>query len=169
MSAVRMTQGAQASAREGHVSPSVKAFDRARIQHCQHRRSQRPRIDAGQLRAPSRARRLGLGDLAHKRLGRLRVAAARSSSAWAKRSNPYEQCERKRVTVSWLDELLVDPTQTIESLAIREGKSERSIRMRAARRARSTSRTARSASPWRYTNIAPREEIVDSPRAACPF
>ena len=25
----------------------------------------------------------------------------------------------------WLDELLVDPTQTIESLAIREGKSER--------------------------------------------
>ena len=29
----------------------------------------------------------------------------------------------------WLDELLVDPTQTIESLAIREGKSERSIRM----------------------------------------
>ena len=28
----------------------------------------------------------------------------------------------------WLDELLVDPT-TIESLAIREGKSERSIRM----------------------------------------
>ena len=60
--------GAQASAREGHVSPSVKAFDRARIQHCQHRRSQRPRIDAGQLRAPSRARRLGLGDLAHKRV-----------------------------------------------------------------------------------------------------
>ena len=30
----------------------------------------------------------------------------------------------------WLDELLVDPTQTIESLAIREGKSERSIRMK---------------------------------------
>ena len=29
----------------------------------------------------------------------------------------------------WLDELLVDPTQTIKSLAIREGKSERSIRM----------------------------------------
>src|SRR5271165_3294309 len=29
----------------------------------------------------------------------------------------------------WLDELLYDPTQTIESLAIREGKSERSIRM----------------------------------------
>src|SRR5271165_5423176 len=29
----------------------------------------------------------------------------------------------------WLDELLVDPTQTVESLAIREGKSERSIRM----------------------------------------
>src|SRR5271165_6291937 len=29
----------------------------------------------------------------------------------------------------WLDELLVDPTQTIESLAVREGKSERSIRM----------------------------------------
>ena len=29
----------------------------------------------------------------------------------------------------WLDELLVDPTQTIESLAIREDKSERSIRM----------------------------------------
>ena len=29
----------------------------------------------------------------------------------------------------WLDELLVDPTQTIELLAIREGKSERSIRM----------------------------------------
>ncbi len=29
----------------------------------------------------------------------------------------------------WLDELLVDPTQTIESLAIRESKSERSIRM----------------------------------------
>ena len=32
--------------------------------------------------------------------GRLRVAAARSSSAWAKRSNPYEQCERRRETVS---------------------------------------------------------------------
>ena len=29
----------------------------------------------------------------------------------------------------WLDEFLVDPTQTIELLAIREGKSERSIRM----------------------------------------
>ncbi len=29
----------------------------------------------------------------------------------------------------WLDELLVDPTRTIELLAIREGKSERSIRM----------------------------------------
>src|SRR5208337_4913655 len=29
----------------------------------------------------------------------------------------------------WLDELLVDPTQTVGSLAIREGKSERSIRM----------------------------------------
>ena len=29
----------------------------------------------------------------------------------------------------WLDELLVDPTQTIKSLAIRESKSERSIRM----------------------------------------
>ena len=29
----------------------------------------------------------------------------------------------------WLDELLVDPTQTIELLAVREGKSERSIRM----------------------------------------
>src|SRR5271157_1206983 len=29
----------------------------------------------------------------------------------------------------WLDELLIDPTQTIESLAVREGKSERSIRM----------------------------------------
>jgi hypothetical protein len=29
----------------------------------------------------------------------------------------------------WLDELLFDPTQTIESLAVRESKSERSIRM----------------------------------------
>jgi site-specific DNA recombinase len=29
----------------------------------------------------------------------------------------------------WLDELLYAPTQTIESLAVREGKSERSIRM----------------------------------------
>jgi len=29
----------------------------------------------------------------------------------------------------WLDELLSDPTQTIESLAVRESKSERSIRM----------------------------------------
>jgi site-specific DNA recombinase len=29
----------------------------------------------------------------------------------------------------WLDELLHDPTQTIELLAVREGKSERSIRM----------------------------------------
>ena len=29
----------------------------------------------------------------------------------------------------WLDELLDDPTQTIELLAVREGKSERSIRM----------------------------------------
>ncbi len=29
----------------------------------------------------------------------------------------------------WLDELLFDPTQTIESLAVYEGKSERSIRM----------------------------------------
>jgi site-specific DNA recombinase len=31
----------------------------------------------------------------------------------------------------WLDELLIDPTQTIESLAMREHKSERSIRMTA--------------------------------------
>ena len=29
----------------------------------------------------------------------------------------------------WLNELLFDPTQTIESLAVYEGKSERSIRM----------------------------------------
>ena len=29
----------------------------------------------------------------------------------------------------WLDELLFDPAQTIESLAVRKGKSERSIRM----------------------------------------
>jgi site-specific DNA recombinase len=29
----------------------------------------------------------------------------------------------------WLDELLIDPAQTIESLAMREHKSERSIRM----------------------------------------
>ena len=29
----------------------------------------------------------------------------------------------------WLDELLMDPAQTIESLAMREHKSERSIRM----------------------------------------
>jgi len=29
----------------------------------------------------------------------------------------------------WLDELLFDPTQTIESLAVRESKSERSIRI----------------------------------------
>ena len=29
----------------------------------------------------------------------------------------------------WLDELLFEPSQTIEKLAIREGKSERSIRM----------------------------------------
>ncbi len=32
-------------------------------------------------------------------------------------------------TRGWLDELLIDPAQTIESLAIREDKSERSIRM----------------------------------------
>ena len=30
----------------------------------------------------------------------------------------------------WLDELLFDPTQTIELLAVRESKSERSIRMK---------------------------------------
>jgi hypothetical protein len=30
---------------------------------------------------------------------------------------------------SWLDELLVDPNQSIESIAAREHKSERSIRM----------------------------------------
>ena len=29
----------------------------------------------------------------------------------------------------WLDELLSDPLQTLESLALREGKTERSIRM----------------------------------------
>ncbi len=29
----------------------------------------------------------------------------------------------------WLDKLLFDPTQTIESLAVYEGKSDRSIRM----------------------------------------
>ena len=29
----------------------------------------------------------------------------------------------------WLDELLSDPTQTLESLALREGKTDRSIRM----------------------------------------
>ena len=29
----------------------------------------------------------------------------------------------------WLDELMTDPRQSIESLAIREGKTERSIRM----------------------------------------
>ena len=40
-------------------------------------------------------------------------------------SNPAS----RRVHRCGLDELLVDPTQTIKSLAIREGKSERSIRM----------------------------------------
>ena len=59
-------------------------------------------------------------------------------SPWAKRSNPCEPRERRRGTVSskhcatltrWLDELLFDAAQTIESLAIREGKSERSIRI----------------------------------------
>jgi len=34
-----------------------------------------------------------------------------------------------RAAHRWLDELLSDPTQSIESLAVREGKSERSIRM----------------------------------------
>ena len=29
----------------------------------------------------------------------------------------------------WLDELLCDPTQTLEALALREGKTDRSIRM----------------------------------------
>ena len=29
----------------------------------------------------------------------------------------------------WLDELLSDPRQTLESLALREGKTDRSIRM----------------------------------------
>ena len=62
----------------------------------------------------------------------------RSSRALAKRSDPYEPCEQRPETVSssalrdarrWLDELLMDPAQTIESLAMREHKSERSIRM----------------------------------------
>ena len=34
-----------------------------------------------------------------------------------------------RAAYRWLDELLSDPTQSIESLAVRESKSERSIRM----------------------------------------
>ena len=34
-----------------------------------------------------------------------------------------------RAAHRWLDELLSDPSQSIESLAVREGKSERSIRM----------------------------------------
>ena len=34
-----------------------------------------------------------------------------------------------RAAHRWLDELLSDPAQSIESLAVREGKSERSIRM----------------------------------------
>jgi site-specific DNA recombinase len=29
----------------------------------------------------------------------------------------------------WLDQLLFDPVQTLESIAVREGKTERSIRM----------------------------------------
>src|SRR5271166_6903053 len=53
---------------------------------------------------PSRAARGSLLSSARDDEGRqpwsLRVAAARSSSAWAKRSNPYEQCERRRETVS---------------------------------------------------------------------
>jgi site-specific DNA recombinase len=35
-----------------------------------------------------------------------------------------------RVAHRWLDELLSAPSQTVESLALREGKTERSIRMR---------------------------------------
>ncbi len=51
---------------------------------------------------------------------------------------PHEPCEQKRETVliaafrdarRWLNELLIDPAQTIELLAMREHKSERSIRM----------------------------------------
>jgi site-specific DNA recombinase len=34
-----------------------------------------------------------------------------------------------RAAHRWLDVLLSDPTKSIESLAVREGKSERSIRM----------------------------------------
>jgi site-specific DNA recombinase len=34
-----------------------------------------------------------------------------------------------RAAHRWLDELVSDPSQTVKSLAVREGKSERSIRM----------------------------------------
>src|SRR5271166_4097814 len=47
-------------------------------------------------------------------------------SAATPTSNANEGARRLRDAHRWLDELLVDPTQTIESLAIREGKSERS-------------------------------------------
>ena len=58
---------------------------------------------------------------------------ARGRSAATPTSNANESARRfhqaLRDAHRWLDELVVDPTQAIESLAIREGKSERSIRM----------------------------------------
>ena len=61
----------------------------------------------------------------------VRPAGPKRAQAQRAPSLANEGARRKalRDAHRWLDELLVDPTQTIELLAIREGKSERSIRM----------------------------------------
>src|SRR5271165_7631751 len=84
--------GAQASAREGHVSPSVKAFNRARIQDCQHRRSRRARIDRGQQAKP--VRHFGFHSRAR------RCALANRQIASVDRFSPYRIDERSAILIS---------------------------------------------------------------------
>jgi len=62
----------------------------------------------------------------------------------------------------WLDELLFDPTHTIESLAVREGKSERSIRMTGIRESRHGDLAASARAQGRILRV---RSSLCSPRA----
>jgi hypothetical protein len=78
-------------------------------------------VQVSVARAPSRRRReiiQGIGE-AQQPLRAMRTKA-RDGDGFIKALRDAHR---------WLDELLFDPAQTIEPLAIREGKSERSIRM----------------------------------------
>ena len=94
-----------------------------------HRRAA-PRIPRPPTRMDDPFRRTGSGALRNRervRFGSRGLADRRDPTMRKAIAQP--RGDSRDDAHRWLDELLYDPTQTIELLAVREGKSERSIRM----------------------------------------